>query len=626
MNRIFVAPLLLSLVVQAAVLAGEPNTLSQSEALAGWKLLFDGKSTSGWRNYKSDTISNGWVVEDGALVRKSAKAGDIITLDQYDSFELLLDFKISPAGNSGVMFHVAETETNPWMTGPEVQVQDNLAGHDPQKAGWLYQLYQPKPDRVTGEIPDATRPAGEWNQIYLRITPESCEIDMNGVQYATFKMGSDEWNEKVKASKFTKYQNFGKTGRGHICLQDHNDLVSYRNIKIRELKPGQPAPNPVTGELPLKPELAFPQLKWAAWEPVDEQGRPQAFRPIVVTSADDGRNRLFVAEQHGAIWNFEARPDVASSKLFLDIRDRVQYSDRQNEEGLLGLAFHPKYKENGSLYVYYTARPGMKSVISRFQVSRDDPDRVDPASEHQLLTLEQPFWNHNGGTLVFGPDGYLYVGLGDGGAGNDPYGNGQNLGTLLGSILRIDVDHPADGKAYGIPRDNPFVNRPDALPEIFAYGFRNLWRIAFDRKTGRLWGGDVGQNLWEEIDLIEKGGNYGWNRREGTHPFGSLDIDESQVIEPIWEYDHQVGKSITGGLVYRGTRLPELVGKYVYADYVTGRIWALQYDEAAKKVVSNEAIPSEKLPIITFGDDAQGEIYFTIVSPTGNGIYQLVRK
>lgn len=599
--------------------ADQPNELSAIEAKSGWRLLFDGKSADGWRNYKKDGLSSGWTIEDGALVRKDQGAGDIISKEQFQNFELMLEYKISPEGNSGLMFHVQETENAPWQTGPEVQIQDNVKGHDPQKSGWLYQLYSPPTDPATGETTDATRPAGEWNQIYLRITEQGCEICMNGVRYATFKIGNDDWNKKVAESKFNKYPDFGKTKKGHICLQDHGNVVAFRNIKVRVLD-GDAVPNPVDGALALKPVLAFPNLTWAGWEPVDADGRPQSFRPIVVTYPPDASNRIVVAEQHGTVYVFDNDPAVTQSKLVLDIRDRVQYSDRQNEEGLLGLAFHPNFKDNGYVFIYYTEKPGQKSSISRFTVNKET-FAADPASEKKLLRIEQPFWNHNGGTLSFGPDGYLYISLGDGGAGNDPYRNAQNLKTLLGSVLRIDVNQEQDGKAYGIPKDNPFVGRTDALPEIYAYGFRNIWRHAFDRETGTLWCGEVGQNLWEEINIIEKGGNYGWDFVESNHPFGKHTSGDKKLIAPIWEYDHQVGKSITGGLVYRGKKLPELSGKYVYADYVSGKIWALKYDEANKKVVSNESIPSDQMPIITFGDDQNGEIYFCLVTPNGKGIY-----
>ncbi|REJ72062.1 MAG: DUF1080 domain-containing protein [Planctomycetota bacterium] len=613
--------------VLSGTLTAEEPKLSPAEKRAGWQLLFDGESTAGWRNFKQEGISDGWEVQDGALVRASDGAGDIITTEQFDNFELSIEYRISPESNSGIMFHVSEEGDAPWHTGPEIQIQDNLNGHDPQLSGWLYQLYKPPVDPGTGEIADATRPPGEWNHIHLRVTETECEINLNGYRYARFQLGSDDWKQRVAQSKFADMPLFGKTGKGHICLQDHGDEVAYRNIKIRELPADGSVPNPVDGELALQPELAFPNLEWDGWEPITERGLPRPFRPIVLTHAGDGSNRIFVADQWGAIYVFDNDPEVTESTLFLDIRDRVQYSDNQNEEGLLGLALHPDYKNNGEFFVYYTTRDAEHtSVVSRFHVSEDDPNRADPSSEEELMRIPQPFWNHNGGTVCFGPDGYLYIGLGDGGAANDPLENAQNLNTWLGSILRIDVDRQEDGKAYAIPDDNPFVNQTDAQPEIYAYGLRNVWRISFDRETGALWCGDVGQNLWEEIDLIVSGGNYGWALQEGSHPFGPEGVGpRDDLIEPIWEYDHQVGKSITGGVVYRGKRLPELQGKYVYADYVTGRIWALDYDEDAGEVVSNEAIPSPGgTAIISFGEDEQGEVYYTIVAADGRGIYRFV--
>ncbi len=624
-QTIFAAALIGSVSLSSFLIAG-PNELSEAEKKSGWKLLFDGQTAENFRNYKKDGISDGWIVEDGTLTRKGAGAGDIVTKDQYSAFEIMIDYKISKGGNSGLMFHVTETENSPWQTGPEIQIQDNVDGHDPQKAGWLYQLYQPPKDPATGETADATRPAGEWNQMHVRITPNQCEINMNGVRYARFTKGNEDWDKRVAASKFSKFANFGKPTKGHIALQDHGNEVAFRNIKIRDLSGENAVPNPVDGRLKLKPVLAFPNLKWADWKPLDDKGRPNSFRPIVVTHSGDGSDRLFVMEQHGVIYTFQNDPEVTESHVYLDLREKVNYQDRQNEEGFLGMAFHPKYKENGHVFVYYTIKPGQISAVSRFTVSKDDPNKADPASEVEIMRVEQPFWNHNGGTLAFGPDGYLYISLGDGGSGNDPYGNAQNLSSLLGSILRVDVDKKQDGKNYAIPEDNPFVRVRDARPEVYANGLRNVWRLSFDRVSGALWCADVGQNLWEEINIIKKGGNYGWNLKEGTHQFGSRPTGETEVIDPIWEYDHGVGKSITGGLVYRGAKLPELAGKYVYADYVSGQIWALNYDAAKGEIVSNEEIPSEKMPIITFGDDAEGEIYFCIVTNDGEGIYTLKQE
>jgi glucose/arabinose dehydrogenase len=217
----------------------------------------------------------------------------------------------------------------------------------------------------------------------------------------------------------------------------------------------------------------------------------------------------------------------------------------------------------------------------------------------------------------------LYIAVGDGGFANDLYDNAQNLAEPLGSILRIDVDRKGDDKPYAIPADNPFVGRADALPEIFASGLRNVWRFAFDRETGVCWAGDVGQNLYEEINLITAGGNYGWNRREGLHPFGAAGVGPTDdMIDPIWEYHHDTGKSITGGHVYRGKRLPELQGAYLYADYVTGVIWALRYDGKEKRVTANQLIPGPQIPVLSFGEDEAGEVYVLASSPTGEGIFR----
>jgi glucose/arabinose dehydrogenase len=376
--------------------------------------------------------------------------------------------------------------------------------------------------------------------------------------------------------------------------------------------------------LPLEPEVAFPDLEWTGWEK-EEKGKLVQLRPLVLTHAGDGSNRVFVATEQGVVHVFPNDQKATKTKVFLDLQKKVKYDDKENEEGFLGLCFHPRYKETGEFFAFYNPKR-LTTVISRFRVSKDDPDRADPASEEVLFRVERPYWNHAGGTIVFGPDGYLYAVLGDGGLGNDPHENGQNLKTFLGKVLRLDVDHKDEGKAYAIPKDNPFVGRKDAKPEIYCYGLRNPWRMAFDRKTGQLWCADVGQNLWEEIDHLVAGGNYGWNRREGLHPFGAKGTGpRPEFIDPIWEYHHDVGKSITGGTVYRGTRVPELEGHYLYADYVTNKLWALKYDESAKRVVANHPIPDKGVPVMSFGEDEAGDVYFMTYTASGRGIYRFAR-
>lgn len=390
---------------------------------------------------------------------------------------------------------------------------------------------------------------------------------------------------------------------------------------------GDPALPVDESPLPFTVAPAFPNIEWAGWEPVNDKGVPVPLRPIVLTHANDQSGRTFVATQHGVIHVFPNKPDVKKTKIFLDIQDRVTYKDTQNEEGFLGLAFHPKYKQNGEFFVYYTKKPGLLSVVSRFKLSKDDPDKADPNSEEVLLTLKQPMWNHNGGTVCFGHDGYLYIALGDGGGANDMFKNSRKMNTFHSKILRIDVDSKSAGKPYGIPADNPFVGKDGVLPEIYCYGIRNVWRLAFDRKTGQGWFGEVGQNLYEEINLLYKGADYGWNPRESFHPFGAASqAVNNKMIEPIWEYHHDVGKSITGGNVYRGKAYPELDGMYLYADYVSARIWALKYDFDQKRVVANREIKHRGLPIMSFGEDEDGETYLLTFSANGQGIDKIVRK
>jgi glucose/arabinose dehydrogenase len=415
-----------------------------------------------------------------------------------------------------------------------------------------------------------------------------------------------------------------------ICLDPTRRFILVPDMMagtVTAIPTGVPGQEVDERPLPLQSAVAFPNLRWTGWKGFTDKGTVVPLRPLLLTHAGDSSNRVFVGTQHGVVHVFPNNPKAEKTGIFLDIHDRVVYNDNENEEGFLGLAFHPNYKKNGEFFVFYTTRTAKRTnVLSRFRVRKDDPNRADPASEEVLLRITRPYWNHDGGTICFGPDGFLYVALGDGGSANDPHNNGQNLKTLLAKILRIDVDRKDPGKSYAVPKDNPFTGRADALPEIWAYGLRNVWRMAFDCKTGKLWAADVGQNLYEEVDLIVKGGNYGWSVREGLHPFGVNGAGpRKDLIDPIWEYHHDIGKSLTGGLVYRGRRLPELQGAYVYGDYVTAKIWALWYDEAKKRVVANRPIRDPNVPIMSFGEDEQGEIYFMTATVSGKGIFRFVK-
>jgi glucose/arabinose dehydrogenase len=331
-------------------------------------------------------------------------------------------------------------------------------------------------------------------------------------------------------------------------------------------------------------------------------------RPVDLHHAGDGSDRLFVVSQEGLVYVFPNDPGVSEMRIYLDIVDKVQSG---GERGLLGLAFHPDYENNGYFFVNYNAPGPLRNVIARYEVSSDDPDSADATSEQILLTYNQPFNNHNGGQIAFGPDGYLYIASGDGGSGGDPQNNAQNRRNLLGAILRIDVDNESGDFPYGIPADNPFAGNTEGYrEEIYAYGLRNPWRMSFDPETGLLWCGDVGQSGWEIIHLIENGKNYGWNIIEGSHcyPPGST-CDMSGLELPLFEYEWgEDGRSITGGYVYRGSEFPSLYGHYIYGDYMFGTIWALEYDGENEAV--NRLLIRTDFNISSFGTDENGEIYF----------------
>jgi glucose/arabinose dehydrogenase len=380
-------------------------------------------------------------------------------------------------------------------------------------------------------------------------------------------------------------------------------------------------------------------------------------RPVWMSEAPDGSDRLFIVYQDGKIVIVKKGADGSNAKEFLNIEDRQPHFD--NEDGLMSIAFHSGFNTNHLFYVYYNQKNPAdqhskpqnypyRSVISEFSVSASDPDKADLGTERILFEVQQPFPNHKGGEVAFGPDGYLYLGLGDGGAADDPFNSGQNSATLLAKLIRIDVNSRATVGGgpnkhkleYGFPSDNPFINEPEmgdrgARKEIYALGLRNPWRYSWDSKTGVLWCGDVGQNLWEEVDLIVKGGNYGWNVREGAHHF-KPGPPGAQYIEPIMEYphqpkllpesmfpDHTIGLCVIGGYVYHGKESPALEGIYIYADYNLGTFWGLRYDYDAKKVTAQNLLLQQPDNICSFAEDADGELYVLMLS---GKIYQIAAK
>lgn len=363
------------------------------------------------------------------------------------------------------------------------------------------------------------------------------------------------------------------------------------------------APNNVT---------AFPNAEEYSWQVV-AKGFNQ---PLDVQHAGDGSRRLFIVERVGAILIMDEDGFVLPAP-FLDISDKV--TTKGSEQGLLGLAFHPAYAENGTFFINYTDLNG-NTVIARYQVS-SDANQADAASESVLFHIEQPYGNHNGGGLDFGPDGFLYIGLGDGGSANDPLGNGQKLDTYLGKLLRVDVD---GAETYLVPADNPFL-AGEGLPEIWAYGLRNPWRFSFDSLTGDLYIADVGQNIWEEVNFLPagaKGGaNFGWNYREGAHPFAGQPPADLVLIDPVAEYDHEEGCSVTGGAVYRGDALPAWNGVYFYGDYCGGQVWGLLN---VNGVWQSELLFYTGATITSFGEGEDGAIYFT--DYTTNALFQLTKK
>jgi glucose/arabinose dehydrogenase len=382
---------------------------------------------------------------------------------------------------------------------------------------------------------------------------------------------------------------------------------------------------------------------WAILETCQVEGQPLPkilLRPVFpklvcsnlvwMEQAPDGSDRFAIVEQDGHVLLVRKGEDGAEAKDFLDLEDRQPHAS--TEQGLLSLAFHPGFKTNGLLYVYYSRQNPRRTVLSECKVSAGDPNRADTNSERILLEIPQPSDVHKGGLLKFGPGGFLYVGVGDGGGQNDEFGAAQNTSTLRGKILRIDVNTRStiglrgarETLPYGLPSDNPFIRQPDfwengVRKEIWAYGLRNPWRFSWDRQTGQLWAGDVGQDKWEEIDLIVKGGNYGWGVREGAHDF-KPGPEGARYIDPVMEYahntnllsealfpKHSIGACVIGGYVYRGARHPSLRGIYLYADYALGTLWGFRY--AGGKVTDYGTLLEQPKNIASFAEDLEGELY-----------------
>lgn len=329
-------------------------------------------------------------------------------------------------------------------------------------------------------------------------------------------------------------------------------------------------------------------------------------RPVDLLSPPDDSNRLFVVSQTGKIIVFDNKKSISTFNVFFDISDQVLSS---GEMGLLGLTFHPNFENNQRFYIYYNEINSGNSKIVQYQTEVNDNNKANLSSALLILEQPQPYGNHNGGQIRFGPDNYLYISLGDGGSSGDPHGNGQNRSTLLGSILRINVTESSIESPYTIPEDNSFVNNSVGYrEEIFAYGLRNVWRYSFDSLTGNLWGGDVGQNAIEEIDIIVKGENYGWNTKEGFNCYNpSSGCDSTDLIDPIYQYDRAEGFSITGGYVYRGTDILSLNGSYIYGDYISGKIWSLKLDDQGN--VENKLLFETNINITAFGIDKFNELY-----------------
>ena len=363
---------------------------------------------------------------------------------------------------------------------------------------------------------------------------------------------------------------------------------------------------------------------------VIQQAGPYALRPafehlrfpelVDLEQCPDGR--WYAIRRRGQLHVFANDRQTRTATLLLDIEGKV--ASEHAEEGLLGLALHPDLAENGRLFLYYTAIEPRRSLIVEYRLAPGEPERVDPASGRVLISVPQPSDNHNGGALIFGPDGMLYAGIGDGGCCADQHRNGQNLGTLLATIIRIDVDRRQGSLEYGIPPDNPFVGVEGARAEIWAFGLRNPWRMSFDRQTGEMWAGDVGGFRWEEVDRIVRGGNYGWRYYEGSRRYVDNPLSVPEEVEhlpPIWEYSHDFGGAVIGGYVYRGERLPALRGRYLFGDFVLGTVWGLSLAEDGS--ARAQVLSRQPKNVRSFAESHDGELYLLL---SGGQIHELTPR
>ena len=391
-------------------------------------------------------------------------------------------------------------------------------------------------------------------------------------------------------------------------------LCSFIFLLAFSCKEAEDSPTTTTPTAPTTVVVTPPVT--VAYQAVEAFPKLSFNSPVDFTHANDGSNRLFVVEQRGVIQSFENNSNTETKSVFLDVVGRVSSG---GEMGLLGLAFHPDFKNNGFFFVNYTRNsPRRQTVIARFKVNGQT---ADPSSEAILLTFDQPYTNHNGGQIAFGADGFLYIATGDGGSSGDPQNYAQNRASLLGKMLRIDINSTTKGN-YGIPKDNPYTaNTQGVSEEVYAYGLRNPWRFSFDSVTKDLWTGDVGQNKFEEIDIITKGGNYGWKVKEANDCY-SGDCSRTDLIAPVWSYANGAeGRSVTGGIVYRGKKFADLVGKYFCGDYVSSKIWALTYDG---KIVTKNDVIANVGAVSAFGQDANGELY--MLNYGSGKIYTLAKK